>query len=383
MILSTVANLFIALSLAIHADAAPIQWTAPARIDAGAKAPLELRDGTVLVAHTRSKGNRTSIDAMRRDPASGKWTALGRIAEAPSPIDMGDGHMIQLADGRLLYVYRFNRTAGAFERNRDYQIRAAVSADAGKTWNEHSTVAFTTGGAAGAPGKSHHGLWAPSLLQLADGSILCFYDDEDIAHRNGLPWSQWIVARRWSDTKAAWSEPIVVTRNERDCRDGMPSAVQLPAGRIVVTFEAPELPAPDSVILRSVHSDDNGETWSWPTRAIVHNPSVKGALCVSPWLVSLGGDDLICVFATDEDRAERTPPGTPPGNMRNDLKCVLSDDGGETWSPAQMIYRASRSTYLPGAIQLRHGNDAGKLLLLTVDRELGPVELLGALPASR
>lgn len=338
-----------------------IRWSELTAKAGGAKGFVQLASGDILAAHTRRRANETSVICSRSQDGGRSWGEWAVIARAPGSQDLGDGHLVQLPDGGVLYSYRQNQTRGATNDAKTYSIRVAASRDGGKSWQPHSVVAESAAGP-GQPGDAPRGLWSSFLLPRRDGTLLCFYDDEATPSREGFPGHQWLTVKTWDPIRKNWGEPVTASRagpRPQLSREGMASVVELQSGRLLAVLESAQLERPHANLIRSVTSDDGGKTWSWSAggRGVVFEPADRRHMAVSPWLARLHDETLVCVFATDEDRPEPDRPGAPPEEFHMDIKCVLSRDGGHSWTrPARTVFDGTHRCYAPGAAVLQDGS---------------------------
>lgn len=343
-------------------DSPSINWTELTVHAGGGKGLVQLANGDLLATRTAWKSNGVQVVCARSRDAGGHWEDISVIASENVPgADLGDGHLVQLPDGDVLYSYRHNFTRANAAGLRRYSIRVASSQDAGKTWQPHSVVAESTLSPAHEP-DALRGLWSSFLLVKRDGTVHCCYDDEDTPHGKGFFRHQWLTMKIWDAKWRAWTNPVTVSRahNRRHLsRDGMPSIVELAGGRLLCVFESVQTAPPHANCLRTVTSDDGGKTWSWrrEERQIVYPTAKTNHLSVSPWIALLPGDRVVCVFATDEDRDVPAKSGTPPWAMQLDVKSIFSPDAGRTWSrEACPIFAANHRAYMPGILRLRDGS---------------------------
>jgi hypothetical protein len=216
-------------------------------------------------------------------------------------------------------------------------------------------------------------LWSSFVLERRDGTLECYYDDEETPFQRGFPGHQWVSARTWDAGRKAWGEARTVSRahDARDLsRDGMPSVVELEAGRLLVVCESVQVRPPHANVVRFVTSEDGGRTWSWERaeRGVVYAPEKKGFMALSPWVIRLADGRLWCVFCTDEDRERADVSGTPPRGLNMDVKSVTSEDGGRTWETrAATVYAGGHRNYMPGAVQLSVGERKGAILVQFAD----------------
>lgn len=335
------------------------EWSARA---GGGKGAVQLASDDILATRMRRDSNGVHVVCARSADGGRHWLDLSVIAsETSAGADLGDGHLIQLPGGEVLYSHRHNRLQTNATGLRAFSIRVAVSRDAGKTWQPHSVVAESTHGPAQEP-EALRGLWSSFLLRQRDGTLQCYYDDEDTPHREGFFRHQWLTLKTWDATSRRWLRPVTVSRahdRKHLSRDGMPSVVELPTGRLLCVFESVQTAPPHANCLRAVASDDGGRTWNWQRkeRQIIHAPRKPDHLAVSPWMVRLPEGGLLSVFTTDEDRDAPSRSGTPPWAFRMDVKCIFSRDDGQTWSsPAETVFAGDHRSYAPGALVLRDGS---------------------------
>ena len=334
----------------------PFHWDEPVAA-AGARAPVELPSGELLAVRSVVDAARVTLVVAASRDAGRPWSDVGAITSDARGTDLGDCHLTRLTDGRVLCSYRRNHLRRDKPR---YAIEVAESADGGRTWRPHSVVAESQPDTGRTPSR---GLWSSFILQKRDGTLQCYYDDEETPFRAGFPRHQWLTMRRWDDARREWVDPVTVSRAHDAAhlsRDGMPSVVELGRsgrpGRLLAVFESVQVRRPHANVVRFVTSDDGGRTWSWSRRerGVVYAPPRDGDyMALAPWVVRLRDGTLLCVFCTDEDRDRPDVSGTPPARMNLDIKYVTSHDDGRTWSrPARLVYGGSHRNYLPGAIQL-------------------------------
>jgi hypothetical protein len=342
-------------------DRLGLTWSEISARAGGAKGAVQLHSGEILATRTSWSSNAVSAVCSRSVDGGTNWHDLSVIATGAKRDDLGDGHLIQLPAGPVLYSYRHNQHRARASGPRHYSIRTAISHDAGRTWQAHAMVAESSCDPAKEP-DALRGLWSSFLLLKRDGTLQCYYDDEDTPHREGLLRHQWLTMRTWDTNLLAWVHPITVSRahDRRDLsRDGMASVVELPSGRLLCVLESVQTSPPHANCIRLVTSDDGGQTWSWrrEERRILFQSNHPGYLAVSPWVARRGDGQLLCAFATDEDRPAPGKPGTHAMFLSLDLKYLSSSDNGRTWPrAAQTIFAVTHHTYAPGILSLRDGS---------------------------
>ncbi len=332
----------------------------------GGKGAVQLASGEILATRTRWRGDESEVVCSRSGNGGTNWETLPVIVPARGARDLGDGDLLALPDGSIWYSYRDNSLREDPAGDRHYTIRIAVSHDAGQTWSPHSLVAESKRNVTDEP-KALRGLWSSFLLRKHDGTIQCYFDDEDTPHREGFSRHQWITMKTWDEAAKSWVNPVTVARAHDPAhlsRDGMPGVAELPSGKLLCVFESVLTPKPHANCLRMVTSDDGGKTWGWRERErdIVFQTEHPEHLAVSPAIARMESGALICVFATDDNFPTLTKPGTPAWSLNTDVKCIVSLDEGTSWtSPAQTIFAGTHHTYAPGVLVLADGR-----LLVTV-----------------
>jgi hypothetical protein len=292
--------------------------------------------------------------AFRSNDNGKTWQPCGIIASDPDArTDIGDGNIVQTANGQLLAVYRHNHH-GLERTVPDYAIKVSVSKDNGKTWSPHSVVAESKP----AERNPSRGLWSPFLFVTSKGEIQCYYDDEDTPFKNGFPGHQWITMKALTSSSRSWRRATTVARamdSRHLSRDGMSSVIEVRGGKLLCAFESVQVQPPFAGLIRFVTSSDEGRTWSWQAtdRPVLYEPKDRRYHAFSPCLLKLSENEIMATFATNEDRPEPGISGTVPQSLGLDIKYVSSTDGGKTWlKQASEVYYGSHRNYLPGLVRL-------------------------------
>lgn len=351
----------------MEAPSPELRCDGPPTLGVCIKTPVELPNGDLLAwrsAPVQPEGH--VVHCFRSTDHGRTWHYLSDIVSDPEPhADLGDGAFLVTSAGELLFSYRRNHRHGRPPERHSYRIEVAVSRDNGVHWTPHSTVAA----AEGAP----YGLWSSFLIELRDGVLQCYYDDEVTPAAHGLPRHQWFSMKTWNAEAEAWQDPVTVSRAhnpERLSRDGMGTVVELPDGELLCVMESVQTEERHAGLVLSVRSRDRGRTWSWSERErdVVYEPADTRYNALAPWMIPLEDGRLLVVFTTDEDRAEFGIAST--GVLYQDLRYITSDDGGRTWS-APRIVSAAYPIYFPGVCQLRTGPAKGDVLIQYLHQHRG------------
>ena len=239
------------------------------------------------------------------------WRSPGRFTKNPD--------LIELPGGRLMLVYSDNDQHWSQE---DQILTLLVSDDGGRTWREHRRVAHTD------LRRGDERMVTPRLSRLRDGRLVILIDLDDFGHFHERQPSG--ILAYWSDDQGeTWRGPQVT---------GIPGyepdrVVELPDGTLgVVTQYLRDDQAHGCFLFTSA---DGGATWE--KRGDVACDGYY--LFCEGALVLLRDGSLACVMREDHSA------GLPS-------LVTFSNDGGHTWSPAEML---PFSFHRPYAKQLRDG----------------------------
>ena len=305
---------------------------------AGFKAPVQIRDGSILAVRTEG----TSMKCFRSTDLGKSWQERGIVATDDTPgTDIGDGHLMTLRNGDLLYSYRDNHIHGRQTGSKQFSIKVATSRDGGKSWQHHSTVA--------AAKATDFGLWSSYLLQKQDGTLQCYYDDERSPSLAGLPRHQWITMKTWNPAKGVWENPVTVSRatGTKLSRDGMCTMIETSPEHLLCACEGVQEAPPHRGCLWMSRSSDGGKTWTESHIPLYEPKNDFNAL--APWMVRLGSGTLVMVFTTDEGHDK--PADASTGVLSQDLKYMTSADDGVTWAGPWLVDGAY-PIYFPGACMI-------------------------------
>jgi hypothetical protein len=363
----------------LHAqERTSIEWEETPFPAEGVKAPIELSSGELLSARTMPVAGRIAVICFRSSDSGETWQRLSEIAsDADLKADIGDGAFLQLANGDVLYSYRHNHVADRPLSTYSHNIKVAISKDSGVTWHYHSTVMSAKGTKAG--------LWSSFLLQTSRGAMQCYFDDEVTPAEEGFGGHQWTQMKTWDQKASQWITPVTVSRAHNAqhlSRDGMASVTEIKKDVLLCALESVQVAPPHRGVIRQVTSVDGGQTWSWQQseRAVIYEPADRTFNALAPWMTRLSNGLMLCVFVTDEDRQSPDTPST--GVLDEDIKYVLSPDGGATWSEPGIIDNA-HPVYHAGVVELRHGDAAGRILAAFVRQNRGCFVKRGAITANK
>ena len=201
------------------------------------------------------------------------------VAGAAAPNSASWPSIIALANGNLLCAY--------YDGGGDEGISCKISADKGVTWGvaitiyKHAATVETI----------------PWLLQLANGTVLCFFQTSEDSATNH------IKCMKSTDNGATWGTKVNVCTSESV---NYPCACQLENGNVLCFFGN----GASNAVLKSI-STDNGATWS--VAVTMYSGSVD-----CPGVYVFNG--RIYFWARHNDGGGST------------FRFYKSDDNGESWS---------------------------------------------------
>lgn len=290
---------------------------------------IVLKSKTMLATYSRGDSVWTSHT----------WDA-GRTWE--KPVRVGNyrfGHatnaeLIQLADGRILSMFNERDTRDAKTRGSpepDNGIAIAFSDDDGKTWTQPKRIY------GGGP------MWEPAAIQRDDGEIdILFADEKPYPNSNEQQ-----ISMLWSrDGGVTWSGPSNVSFRAGH-RDGMPTAIKLDDGRIVMAIEDNGIDGGKYGAFKPVIIDITKPTTSvggedgrrWGALAKPLRTSVNAG---APYLVKLAGTAL-SAQVEEGDGKRRMAVWVGDRNARNfngrsmPFEAVADADAEQTWNSLMPI----------------------------------------------
>jgi sialidase-1 len=218
-----------------------------------------------------------------------------------------EGDFVQLADGRILFVYtRFTGGGGDHDHA---SLVSRVSTDGGKTWSDEDKIVVANEG--------EWNVMSVSLLRLADGRVALFY-----LRKNSLTDCRPLV-RFSTDEARRWSDPVAIIPDEQIGYHVLNNdrVVQLSSGRLVVPVSLHNRPGwagPDwNGEITCYLSDDGGTSWRRSqTAQKAHGPNGKRIVAQEPGVVELKDGRVLLWIRTNAGEQYRS----------------FSTDGGETCS---------------------------------------------------
>ena len=205
--------------------------------DAGAAYPRarQLSNGEILLAyhHGEALGNYGSKVTLRKSRDGGAtWY---QTQEIDGPKERGywgfcNPDFIELGHGRLMLVSAARPKADPLSRDkfltecRRGGLRVRFSNDYGTTWGPPRMIAAGRGR-----------VWEPSIVRLPGGELQVFYANESPdLQEEGC--TQGVECTRSTDDGRSWSSPTLVA-GQRECRNGMPTALVLGNGHVACAQE--------------------------------------------------------------------------------------------------------------------------------------------------
>ncbi len=250
------------------------------------------------------------------------------------------GRIIRLNDGRL---------ACGFDEDRKIWIRH--STDDGKTWPTRKKVAEWPLGR----------LTNTELLQLKNGSLLCFYNErprnwsskDSTQKADEVPYSICIV--RSDDHGETWTQPERLYSAGVEFTNGCwePAAMQLPSGEIQLFFsnEGPYRTT-DEQEITLLRSTDDAHTWNAPEKVSFRNGARDG-MPVPLMLQKKRG----LVFAIEDSGMSGTfKPAIVFSSLKDNWKSGVRKPGSENrWSALDVLPPPHVSASAPYLRQMPSG----------------------------
>lgn len=246
---------------------------------------------------------RASLGDPGAAPVDGRIESLLQSTPGPATAEHPrhtEGSLLVRRDGSYLLAHtRFN---GGARDDAKADIVGTHSRDHGATWEEPYVIQANDGGC---------NVMSASLLRLTDGGVLLAYIRKD-SHQSCT-----IFVRRSEDDGATFGKPVHV--NDWQAYMGIvnDSLIQLDSGRILCPIyysRGPCWTPAEHYLARLAYSDDGGRSWQ-ASRTAVDCPR-RGAM--EPVVLERLDGSLLMLIRTQTGSAYQS----------------VSQDGGETWSPA-------------------------------------------------
>jgi hypothetical protein len=204
------------------------------------------------------------------------------------------------------------------EHKKESHIRLYFSSDGGYTFDQGIVVASA--------GGLDDGVWEPFLIQLDDGSLVCYYsDDSDPVH------SQKIVYKHSKDAEN-WDEAVTVTASEI-CKErpGMPVVTRIADGSYFMVYEVVDK---DGVGGNPVCFKRSADGLDWGDASFIGEELIskngKKALGSAPYCAwtSFGGENGALIVSGCHMRKGKSSTGSD---------YFISYDNGYTWETVPHI----------------------------------------------
>ncbi|MEN6305494.1 MAG: sialidase family protein [Armatimonadia bacterium] len=291
------------------------------------------------------------------------------VTTTPNNPRSGEGDMVVLHDGRLLFAY------GHFTGQSD-DARASIvkrySADDGRTWTEPEVLIPAD--------EAKQNVMSVSLLRLQSGGILLFYLRKDGPERC----QAWV--RRSDDEGETWGEAVCCTPDEEYHVIVNNCALQLEEGRILLPYEVcPRVWVQEEHIEAGIaYSDDEGLTWGHSNRVYTKKRGAMEARIIEArdhrlrmyartdqgeiYVADVSGrGERVGGFVSSGIESPQSPfaltriPNTgdwlliwnPVADLsagshqgfRTPLRCAISTDDGQTWRHAKDLEPDTERSY--------------------------------------
>ncbi len=201
---------------------------------------------------------------------------------------------------------------------KESHIRLYFSLDGGYTFDQGVVVASA--------GGLDDGVWEPFLIQLDDGSLICYYsDDSDPKHSQKIVYKQSKDAENWGDTAT------VVASDIFEERPGMPVVTRIADGSYFMVYEVVDKDGVDGNPIYFKRSEDGldwGETSTIGKELLSKNG--KKALGSAPYCAwtPVGSEYGILIVSGSHMRK---------GNSKTGSDYFISYDNGNTWETVPHI----------------------------------------------
>lgn len=204
------------------------------------------------------------------------------------------------------------------EHKKESHICLYFSLDGGYTFEQGAVIASA--------GGLDNGVWEPFLIQLDDGSLVCYYsDDSDSRH------SQTIVYKQSKDAEN-WDEAVTVTASEiYKERPGMPVVTRIADGSYFMVYEVVDK---DGVSGNPIYFKRSADGLDWGDASLIGEELIsvngKKALGSAPYCgwTAVGGENGTLIVSGSHMRKGKSKTGSD---------YFISYDNGKTWETAPHI----------------------------------------------
>ncbi len=213
---------------------------------------LRLKSGRIAIFYVHKNSWLDCHQRVRFSDDEGKtWSEPTVIVGAPGYFVLNNDRVIQLSAGRLVVPVAFHRSRGKDPASvKTFDARAIdfwyLSDDEGKTWHESKSMWAL-------PAATSSGLQEPGVVELADGSLLC-WARTDQGHQfemrstdHGNTWSAPVAGPLASPTSPASIKMIPGTQRLLGLYNDHSGKFPFPKGK-------------RTPLVRAL-SDDGGKTW--------------------------------------------------------------------------------------------------------------------------
>ena len=199
-------------------------WSAPVDIPMSSPhGPIELSDGRLLFPGIEGVGKglyykpgerRVGVWESRDDGRT--WSLLAEIPTRPGDdsVDYHELHGIQAANGNIVVQIRSHDGHKEIGDVADRHMLQTISKDGGRTWSVPRSIGLNG--------------YPPHFLRLRDDRLLMTYDQRH------APFG--VAALISSDHGETWSEPIVLTKNQKKLDQAYASTAQLADGSFLTVW---------------------------------------------------------------------------------------------------------------------------------------------------
>lgn len=243
---------------------------------------------------------------------------------------------VLLASGELLCAYRAN---GKIDGKFYSSVRVSSSTDDGKSWKAHSTVIEAL-----QKDDGFYGVWEPHFGFIGD-TLAVFYANDSLGDAVLSEENQNIEFKLWDGT--SWGEKHIASSGaDADSRDGMPVWCRLSCGEYIMAIESTHLrnskKTKRDFVIR-VYTSSDGMNWGGGEDIYITSEKSSGTYAGAPYIVELPDGRLCVSFQTNETSSSRSNTARvmtsrkPYGGRINRFSFTkpfapFGDDGSSCWN---------------------------------------------------